>query len=191
MYNFADPTDYTRIFARSTISILHLWHALKMAVAESWGGPESEAKRIWLIGVVVDMYEERPPNNQNGSIGGLDYIDTEEILSQAFFDEFGAHLEDGSPRDIAGQLRKAWAEAVVGDMSYSNELYGKYEKEKNKKVSGFTRGEDEEIPYYSDESDGEDEHMQDTQPTQPTQPKQPKPEKIIDDDGFEVVQKKK
>ncbi|TIA86265.1 hypothetical protein E3P99_03740 [Wallemia hederae] len=172
---------------------MHLWHALKMAVIENWGGPESDAKRTWLIGVVVDMYEERPPNPQNGSIGGLDYIDTEEIIGQAFFDEFGAHLEDGSPREIAGQLRKAWAEAVVGDESYSNELFAKFEKERSKKVSGFTRGEDEEIPYSGGESDyDEDEYMdQDGSAQGPSQPKPPKPEKIIDDDGFETVQKKR
>lgn len=163
-----------------------------MAVIENWGGPESDAKRTWLIGVMVDMYEERPPNSQNGSIGGLDYTDTEEIIAQAFFDEFGAHLEDNSPREIAGQLRKAWAEAVVGDEGYSKELYAKYEKERNKKVSGFTRGEDEEIPYSGEESEGDYEHMdQDTTQQEPSQPKQPKAEKIIDDDGFEVIQKKR
>ncbi|TIB63369.1 hypothetical protein E3P77_03554 [Wallemia ichthyophaga] len=171
---------------------MHLWHALKMAVVEGWGGPESDAKRTWLMGVMVDMYEERPPNPQNGSVGGLDHADTEEILAQAFFDEFGAHLEDGSPRSVATQLRRAWTEAVVGDEHFSKELTAKSEKERHKKMEQFTRGEDEEIPYSGGESESGEEgdvQMDDDNTTQSTQ-KPPKQEKIFDDDGFEVVQKK-
>ena len=190
MYNFVDSETYTLIFARSTVCIFNLWQALKLAVNEGWGGPESTEKRTWLISVIVDEYEQRPPNNQNGSPGGLDYDFTEELIAQAFEDEFGATLEDGSPRQIARQLRQAWSEAILGDESYCKRLEYQFEKQKSSKLN-FTRGEDEEIPYDDDDDNGNDMQVDSQQSNQPsTSEPKPKQEKVFDDDGFEVVQKK-
>lgn len=46
------------LFARGVWSLFHLWPALRLAVAEGWGGDESQAKRVWFISTVVDEFED-------------------------------------------------------------------------------------------------------------------------------------
>ncbi len=78
------------LFARGVIATLELWPALRLAVDESWGGPDSREKRRWLAGEVVDMFEQSipSPSRKNSKIETPDAVYVEEMLLQVMSDEY-------------------------------------------------------------------------------------------------------
>ena len=51
------PEPHPVLFARGVIARLAFWPTLKLAIAESWGGPESAQKRTWMASVIVDAFD--------------------------------------------------------------------------------------------------------------------------------------
>ena len=175
----SSPSPASILFARGVIARLAYWTALKIAVDQSWGGPESASKRTWLAGVIVDAFEEgEKPDDQ--------YV--EEMLLQMMQDEFDVDLEDGSAEGVAVDIVKLWEDVQAGNQTLLTQYEERAEKLKGKAVEvreGVESGSDWE-------SGGEDEEsgesMDDVAPQ--LLERQAKPGPLVDDDGFTLVQGK-
>ena len=51
-----EPSKEQLQFARAVYIIFHLWPAMRHAVAEAWGGPESREKMEYLLSYVCLLY---------------------------------------------------------------------------------------------------------------------------------------
>lgn len=54
-----EQTPAIQLFARGVWSLFLLWPALRLAVSQEWGGPESKEKRLWFASTIVDEFESR------------------------------------------------------------------------------------------------------------------------------------
>ncbi|CUM47120.1 uncharacterized protein AC631_03505 [Debaryomyces fabryi] len=162
---------------------VYKWDELNTAVTNSWGGPNSADKRDWISGIVIDLFNERI----------VDVQLIEETLLYAMVDEFDTEVDNESALVIADMIVKMYREVYIKKYDVIDELYLKWQQ---KQLSG--QGQQEKVvinedPNNPDVSDSEDED-EDEQPAlvQPNdsmdldEPQAP----IVDDDGFELVQKK-
>ncbi|CAD6937911.1 unnamed protein product [Tilletia controversa] len=112
-------------FARAVLLRFSIWPTLKTAVAEQWGGPDSQDKRDFLVGHLVDEFgmPESPSNtNANANPGssssaaaaaastsssasasaselvpeGIDVDDLHDILQDYVEQEYECRIEDDS-----------------------------------------------------------------------------------------------
>lgn len=161
------------LFARGVISRLEYWPALRIAVDQGWGGPESGDKRTWIASVIVDAFEQQepPPDDQ--------YI--EEILLQVMEDEFMANLEDGSAEGVAKDIVHLWEDIHGGKQDLVAQFEEQAEKlrETKPRVSEVCNGSD-----WEDGEDKEDESEEDA----PELLNRGSPQ--VDEDGFTLVQSK-
>ncbi|KAG5366444.1 Pre-rRNA-processing protein [Yarrowia sp. B02] len=179
---FGDSKVQAR-FELGVCMCLYNWTDLATAVDNSWGGADSEEKREWLVGNIVELFEESTV---------LDALDIQTRLSQVMEDEFDTVVEDDSDFMTAQMLIQIWMECSQGIFTTVENQYNKYEKSKNTKttvkVDDQTTGGDDSDDDEDDEEgvpdliDGDTE-MTDSAPREKQGP-------IIDDDGFEVVQRK-
>lgn len=161
---------------------LYNWTDLTTAVDNNWGGSDSEEKREWLVGNIVELFEEATV---------LDALDIQTRLSQVMEDEFDTVVDDDSDFATAQTLIQIWMECSQGIFTTVENQYNKYEKSKNNKstvkVDDQTTGGDE-----SEEDDNDEDipelHNVDTEMSDVGEKEKQGP--IIDDDGFEVVQRK-
>lgn len=185
------------LFARGTIALFTLWPALRLAVSEEWGGPESADKRTWMISEVVDYFESCLPKANEPSMTEdqladlVDQDDLAEMLEGMISDEFEVDLDDGSADEVAGDVVKLWKKVVKGDKAMVDELEELVRTTGSKKVQAQGNGEDllldeEGNPLPDSDGSSDDE---DTEMSEPAQPKE-KQEPVVDDDGFTLVQKK-
>ncbi|CCH43550.1 Pre-rRNA-processing protein [Wickerhamomyces ciferrii] len=171
--------------------IIYSWEALDIAVANQWGGAQSEAKRDWITAIVLDLFDEK--------IVDVELI--EETILNAMIDEFDVNVEDDSSLIIADRIIKIYRKCFDQDYKEVHELYSKWEikqKERSARNLNITINEDPLNPDSSDDDDDDDED--DEEPSKITgepidedvemggvdEPQGP----IVDDDGFELVQKK-
>jgi pre-rRNA-processing protein TSR2 len=54
------PSPVILLFARGVLSLFQSWPVMRSAVLQSWGGPESEAKRTWFASMVVEVEDGSP-----------------------------------------------------------------------------------------------------------------------------------
>lgn len=156
---------------------LHLWNwqALSLAVDNEWGGPDSAEKRDWLGGVLADLVTSSPTKDP-------EVEDLEDVATQVMGDEFSVVLEDDSAFLLAQQIVKSWKACQVGDFAAIEAMKEAFEKgRKPDAVQKDNNG--------SDSEDDEEEEEQ----GQPEDEKMEvdKQESVIDDEGFELVQKKR
>ena len=196
------------LFARGVIAILELWPALRVAVDESWGGPESKEKRRWLAGEVVDIFEASLPSkstSKSQSQETPDAVYVEELLLQVMNDEFETMLEDGSQELVAERIVKLWTflldssaegrEAARGEVGKFEEMVGKLKGKKvpvqveqgGDEVDGEDGDGDEDAGDWTDE---EDDAMDQDEAPQLIPPTKEKEEPEVDEDGFTMVKKK-
>lgn len=168
-------------FARGVIARLALWPALRIAVEQGWGGPESSEKRTWIASVIVDAFEEQDPTPD------IDYI--ESTLLQIMEDEYETVLEDGSAEAVAKDVVKLWQEIQAGSSRFVVQLEEQAEQMKGKKVQAEeVAGDNSDWEDESGDEDGEDEE---DAPTLVAPETKSKPEPEVDEDGFTVVKGKK
>ncbi|RPA78750.1 hypothetical protein BJ508DRAFT_416356 [Ascobolus immersus RN42] len=162
--------------------ILHYWPALSTAVQSGWGGPDSSDKRDWFAGTIADMVWERD----------MDEIDLEEVLGQIMEDEFEVVVEDGSLEVTARRIMVLKEDIIKNDFSKVEKLHAQFLEKGGKECVPLVHTENaEEDEDDDDDEDGdEDEDMPDQPDAQP-HVQVMKPEPVIDEDGFELVQKKK
>ncbi|CDO70311.1 hypothetical protein BN946_scf184370.g12 [Trametes cinnabarina] len=165
------------------IARLAYWPALRIAVDQGWGGPESAEKRTWLASVLVDDFEEQDPKPD------AEYV--EDRLLQVMADEFDANLEDGSAEAVAKDVVALWEQVSVGRTELLVEFEDRADKLRGKKVQVEEAAGDESD--WSDESGDEDEdEARDDQPPRllDRQSRPPREEPDVDADGFITVKGK-
>jgi len=205
------PSPTLILFARGLLARLELWPALRIAVHQNWGGPQSAQKQRWLAGIITDEFEASLPS-PFASLTPLDayhpprmhpshtlpepdteYIET--MLLQIMDDEFEVALEDGSAFDIARDILRLWNDAKEGRDGYVKDLEVQVERMKGK------------LPQYEvaagsgsdwDSDDGEDENGSGSDSDNEDYGKEVVPQLLdhakkgpeIDEDGFTIVKRK-
>ncbi|CAN6603890.1 pre-rRNA-processing protein Tsr2p [Trichomonascus vanleenenianus] len=155
------------------------WDTLNTAIESNWGGPDGADKREWMVGEVIDLFD-------------TNYIDAayiEEFLLNIMADEFETTLEDGTAAEVAQLIINLYKEIAEGDTSQVKKLHEQYleksERRKNQSSKVKVQSEEGDDDSSSEEEGDADVEMDDTPPPSS------KPEPVIDDDGFELVQRKR
>lgn len=181
---FKDEKQQAR-FELGVSMMIYKWDALDVAVENQWGGPDSAEKRDWITAIIVDLFKMEKV---------VETILIEETLLYAMVDEFDTNVEDDSAVFIANGIIELYKQCQALDYSTVESLYLAWqEKQKNKSNKRVVQVKDDPLnPDISDSEDEEDygeEESQDVDMDVDEQ-QQTNPEPIIDEDGFEVVQKK-
>ncbi|GAA5882114.1 hypothetical protein JCM16303_005611 [Sporobolomyces ruberrimus] len=116
------------LFARSTIDLLHIWPALRLAITHGWGGgtKQSTLGRTHLAEDIVDLFysaatTSNPSTSSSTSTstslseGGVSLPgrdEVEETLKWSIGEQFDLDLEDGSESTIAKDLIALWRECI-------------------------------------------------------------------------------
>ncbi|CCF55993.1 hypothetical protein KAFR_0A05580 [Kazachstania africana CBS 2517] len=178
---FADEKQQAR-FELGVSMIIYSWDALDIAVANQWGGVDSAEKRDWITGIIVDLFKQNKI---------VDIVLVEETLLFAMVDEFETNVEDDTGLVIAAEILKLYQECEALDYTRVEALYLKWlEREKN-------GTENQRIVHVHGDADSSSENEDGSEeendiPILDAGDSFPKtvPEPIVDDDGFELVQKK-
>jgi pre-rRNA-processing protein TSR2 len=181
------PDPKIVLFARGVLAVLNIWPVLRLAVQESWGGPNAAAKRSWIASTLVDAFEADP----------LDQDQVEDILLDSMVEEFDAEIEDGSSETVARDIVSVWKAACDGRVDVVLGLEADADRLASRRLASSRiqgNGDDD-----WEEDNGDDDHggsndgdmdVDDPVPTlMHPQSIEQKPAPIIDDDGFELVQK--
>ncbi len=181
------PNPALVLFARGVIARLELWPALRIAVEQGWGGPESRAKRRWLASVLVDAFDEPQQPSPDAEYVAL-------MLAQVLEDEFDASIEDGSVEAIAADVVALWGagEEAVGEWERKAEgARAKRVDVREEVVDGDGDDDGDDDDEWEDEEEDEDgdEAPQLSRAAGDSQQRPSKPEPVVDDDGFTLVQK--
>lgn len=182
LLRFGDPRQQAK-FELGVCMAIHKWEELTTAVENSWGGPNSADKRDWISGVVIELFDEK----------AVDIILIEDTLLYAMADEFDTQVDNDSALLIGDLVLKLYRDCAAKDYARVDELYQKYQQklqlgQSNKVVVGA----DPNNPDVSDEDDDEDDEdkapalVQNDSMDVDEEPAGP----VIDDDGFELVQKR-
>lgn len=183
---FGDPRQQAK-FELGVCMAIHKWDELTTAVDNSWGGANSAEKRDWLSGVIIDLFDAK----------AVDVILIEETLLYAMVDEFDCEIDNDSALVIGDLVLKIYRECANQDYSRVDQLYLKYQQKLGEKANAekVVVRADPNNPDASDdedeESDAETENgapalVQDDGMDIDDAPAGP----IVDDDGFELVQKR-
>ncbi|KAF9018134.1 hypothetical protein BDZ89DRAFT_1140209 [Hymenopellis radicata] len=175
----ADRDSSTILFARGVLARLQTWPTLRLAVQESWGGPNATEKRTWLASVLVDAFEEQADT--------LDDQYIEEILLQVMSDEFDTQVEDGSAESVALDVVNMWEETREAKEELVMKFEEMAERLKGRKMDVPVAEEEEE---WEDEDEDEDEEMQVDEIAPPLIDRSRRNEPEIDQDGFTMVKGK-
>ncbi|CCE61728.1 hypothetical protein TPHA_0B00560 [Tetrapisispora phaffii CBS 4417] len=185
---FDDEKQQAR-FELGVSMMVYRWDALEIAVANKWGGPDSAEKRDWISGIIIDAFKTEKT---------IDVAYIEEMLLYAMTDEFDTNVEDDSALPIAAGIIELYKQADALDFSNIESLYLDYQNKQNNKSIDHGHHvhvtEDPLNPNVSsseedDDSEGEDDD-EDMMEEDQNEPQNNIPEPIIDDDGFELIQKK-
>lgn len=178
------------IFEEGVALAFGRWTALQLGVLNEWGGPESSAKAQSLLEDVIQWFY---------TVKDHDYLDLEDLLDEALQLDFNIQAEDDSPYQMARNLVNMHNQVAGGDYSYVETLRklpqlncaGSSQRDQNMQQDDeSTSSEDEEdadSPEAAHHEDGDAMEMDDTSAGgSMQQPRQP----IVDEDGFQVVQRK-
>lgn len=194
---FGEKTQQAK-FELGTCLALYQWEDLTTAVDNQWGGADSEDKREWMVGSVVELFEQS---------SYVDSDDIEDRILGIMEDEFGVAVEDNSSTIIAVQIINIYKQCAEKNFAHVDAMLAKYQERENRRGKGVNPkpkviNEDGEEEDDEDDDDEEGENYQNqTAVCEVSQPGQEmeidhgplnksKTGPIIDDDGFELVQKK-
>ncbi|KAH6894417.1 Pre-rRNA-processing protein TSR2-domain-containing protein [Thelonectria olida] len=186
-------------FEQAVAYSLHLWPALTLSVQNGWGGPDSEDKRDWFAGAVVDLFPEFVDTPPAKAPEEPDLEDIEAVLLQVMVDEFEVNVDDDSGTEVATNILKARLACAIGQFDEVAALRTRWTNRKGTKVDQmFKKAEDadQDTDWESDDSEDDDEgahgadvDMDDAPALVPAPKKKEEPQ--VDDDGFTMVTKKK
>lgn len=204
------PATCQSNFEQGVAFALHLWPDLTLAVQNNWGGPDSEDKRDWFAGAVVELFPDLSKASaaaaaaaaasaaQDGSADSDEpdagYV--EEFLLQVMLDEFEVNVDDDSSFEVAEQIVRVRGECLKGKFEEVEALRRKWEGRKGSKVV-FKKAEDQDDDTdWDTDEDGDDDEMEDEDaemgdapPLVQTRREKEAPE--VDEDGFTKVTRKK
>lgn len=177
------PTAARPGFEEGAAIIFRRWTALQLAVEQGWGGPDSAAKADAFIRDVIGWFYDNTEHYADDLEGQL-----QEIIEA----DFNVGLEDDSETQVAKALVKLWQGCCAGDLSELQRLRVAMHPHQSaakasvpqadaKGGSGSESGSDEE-----DGSGSED--MDEDTPAASPPPRRPPPQ--VDDDGFQMVQRR-
>lgn len=192
-----DPTTYVEVeegklsfgdekvqakFELGVCMAVYKWDELNTAVENSWGGPQSADKRDWLAGVVVDLFEAKV----------VDIQMIEETLLYAMVDEFDTEVDNDSALEVAALIVKIYLDVQAHNYTTVDELYAKWQaKQGTSTATKVHVGADPNNPDASDSEDEDDEEDESAPQLQEDEDAmQVDQGPVVDDDGFELVQKK-
>lgn len=182
------PTPQTILFARGVIARLAIWSTLRIAVQESWGGPEAKQKPTWIASTIVDSFQDAIDSKTE--LPDEQYV--EEMLLQIMEDEFEAVIEDDSAASVAKDIVRMWVETKDGKEDAVKTFEELAEKIKGKRVDVKVSGGSDDEEGWEDEEDGDDFIASDDDAPQLMDhglpPTSNEPE--VDEDGFTLVKGK-
>lgn len=146
-----------------------LWDDLATAVANGWGGPESAAKREWLAGAIVDLFDGQEVATE----------DIEYRLLTAMIDEFDVTVETGTAFPVAQQIVKIYQECAEDNFENVQVLFSRFQQAQPAQQVTVNDDDDEE-----DDEDDNNDDMVDAVSEEP-----PRNEPEVDEDGFTIVKK--
>ena len=95
--------DHVNQLRRGVTLVFARWTALQLAIANQWGGPDSQEKARELVEKTVQWLCETKEV----------YADElEELLDAELFDHWNTQAEDESPRDVSQLVTKIFYETV-------------------------------------------------------------------------------
>ncbi|KAI0337541.1 hypothetical protein BDW22DRAFT_1295654, partial [Trametopsis cervina] len=172
------PSPTSLLFARGVIAKLAVWHALRIAVDQGWGGPESATKRTWLASVIVDAFEQEDPQPD------VSYVEL--TLLQVMEDEFDTVLEDGSAEVVAKDIVRLWSDIQSGNENGVQEFERQADGLKGKKVQAEEGADGSDWEDESGDESGDSES--DAVPALiEVESKSEKLAPEVDEDGFTMV----
>ncbi|MCJ1441944.1 MAG: hypothetical protein MMC23_002436 [Stictis urceolatum] len=186
------PPTKEDIEAKFDLSIaltLSTWHALTLAVQNSWGGPDSAEKRDWFAGAISELFVSTPDID-------VEYL--EEFMLNIMNDEFDLNIDDGSAEEISAKIIGLRKLTLQGDFKLVNEMMTKWEEKKRKggdkvKAKMVEREDDEDdTDWDSDNIEDDDGDVEMDEAPQLAKAPKEKPILEVDEDGFtKVIPKKK
>ncbi|KAI0386417.1 pre-rRNA-processing protein TSR2 [Hypomontagnella monticulosa] len=195
------PETQQAQFEQGVAISLHLWLSLTVAVQGNLGGPDSEDKRDWFAGAIVEMFpsfvdlaKPRAPS-QKPPPQDPDSEDVEATLLQVMWDEFETNVDDDSEVEVADRIMKVRAQCAAGNYEFVEDLRRRWLATKGKTIKvQEVDGGDQETDWESDDDDEEGDEDDDVEmgeaPALVAAPKErPPPE--VDEDGFTKVTRKK
>ncbi|ORY57408.1 Pre-rRNA-processing protein TSR2-domain-containing protein [Leucosporidium creatinivorum] len=191
-------------FAKSTIDILHVWPALRIAISQGWGGAEG---RIHLAEDIVDLFYTTAAEavSETATITAEtalvpDQDDIEAVLLHVLSHAFNITLEDGSEATIAKDLTALWKECVTRVttppphqpcmIERFAEAATKAKAEDGVQRYGAQRAGDDDSDSDDESGEDSDEEMEGVEEAPVASSSRPKEEPVVDDDGFQMVTKK-
>ncbi|OZJ04945.1 hypothetical protein BZG36_01762 [Bifiguratus adelaidae] len=149
---------------------------MRIAVEHQWGGMDSEAKRDALVTELKDYIVQTRKT--------IEYDTVADYLTDYMSEEFDTLLEDDSAEPIAKHIMRIYHECLHGNYSGVEEMAAIAARRSGQKTAVTEApGNDDD----DEDDDGEDMDMDMDMTTKPAkEPQAP----IIDEDGFELVQKK-
>lgn len=163
---------------------IYKWDELNTAVTNSWGGPNSAEKRDWMSGIVIELFDEKI----------VDVQLIEETLLYAMVDEFDTEVDNDSALIIADMIVKIYRDVYLRKYDTVDQLYSKWQQKQQSSQGVQEKIVINEDPNNPDVSDSEDEDDEEEAPLLVTNEDamdvDEPPAPIVDDDGFELVQKK-
>ncbi|KAH8999488.1 Pre-rRNA-processing protein TSR2-domain-containing protein [Lactarius akahatsu] len=180
------PNPALILFARGVIARLEQWPALRIAVEQGWGGPESRTKQRWLVSELVDAFDQQ---QQSTPTPDAEYVAL--MLAQVLEDEFGASVEDGSVEVVAADVVALWGAGEDAVREWERKAEGARAKKVDvrEEVVDGDEDDDDDEGEWEDEDKDEDEAPQLLRAAGDSQQRPSKPEPVVDDDGFTLVQK--
>jgi pre-rRNA-processing protein TSR2 len=132
-------------FVEGTAIILSTWTALRIAVQNEFGGPDSQAKADWLVQAIVEHFDAEGK--------GVEVEDLEDILLDVMAREFQVSLEDESEREMANLLFNLYRQCITGNTTLLESL-----RERQKKALATSL--DDICHYEGSDDSGDDDVME-------------------------------
>lgn len=176
---FPDSRQQAR-FELGVSMCVYKWDALEVAVQNQWGGPDSADKRDWITGIVVELFNDRVVDMQS----------VEELMLNAMEDEFDVNVEDDSVLPILALIFKIYRDCLQGNYQIVEQMYLAWQEKQLRRQQELHKYAVNvlEDPMNPSSEDEEDEEI--SEAPQLVQEPQEFSGPIVDEDGFELVQKK-
>ncbi|WFD33598.1 rRNA accumulation- protein [Malassezia cuniculi] len=186
-----EPTKEQLQFARAVYIIFHLWPAMRHAVAEAWGGPESREKMEYLLSYICDEYGNGGANTKP------DMDDLADLMEDYIAEEYECRLEDDSASWAGAHIvnlherifSKGDGDAAIAELEASFARLGskKPDIQMQEQNGDDDDDDDDESAEEQCTHDHSHDHTHAHASTQPARARAPRPEPEIDEDGFQTV----
>ncbi|CAG8544119.1 7253_t:CDS:2 [Acaulospora colombiana] len=146
-----------------------------------WGGIDSEEKRVWFVNVVSDYFDGRE----------VDPDDLETILEQIMSDEFNTLLEDNSAFQVSKNLIKIYNECMQENYSTVERLRTNQpstSSDVSTSIKATSEIDEDDSSDYESIDEMDEDHITTVETATVSSSKK---EPIIDDEGFQLVTKRR